>query len=139
MTQKQLKIPEIGETLRHVGKLLRIETIPIEPQIDYIFEDDEYRMELRRCGVVLKTFGSFADGYMQSAIVEMVKYAESENIGKDSEVELVVVKVATQYRMMPTYQENFYADGYTDFRTLEHGSRRDLPDPVESVIWSSKD
>ena len=140
MSEKQLKIPEVGEYLRHVGRLVKIENskpLPPPPD-DYIFEETEYKMFMKRNGEILKGFGAFMDEAKDDAIKEMTDYAKSHNITKDSEVELVVVEERIQYRMRPTHRRNFYAEAYTDFEVIDTGSRRGLPEPKLKVIWSSK-
>ena len=50
----------------------------------------------------------------------------------------VVVKVVSQIRARPMDKENIYDKIFFDFKPLEWGCLHDLPDPVETVIWSSK-
>jgi len=62
----KLKIPAIGEYVRHVGKLIRIEDEIPQPQPiskDYIFEEIDARIEVKLGDTVLKTIGAYSDFY----------------------------------------------------------------------------
>ena len=141
---KELKMPAIGEYERHVGKLLAVETIPPPPpEKEYIFEEISAKCQLLFKGYLIKTLFENNDFYgletsIKSAIEEAKTYMQQFGITKDSELEIVVIKVVEQCRKRPTNTENFYADGYRDFRAPEWGCKRDLPEPIETIVWSSK-
>lgn len=145
MSEKQLKIPEVGEFLRGVGVLVKIEDgepVPPPPK-DYIFEDITARCEMRLNGEVIQEIETLNDHYgletsVKTAIEEMKNYAKRRGITDKSDVEVVVVRVASQHRMMPKNRESYYASGYMDFESLRYGSCRDLPEDVETVVWTSK-
>ena len=126
--------------------MLSIETInpsPPPPDKDYIFERVEANCELRFKGEVLKEMAGFNDFYgegsaVKTAIEEMKAYAKKRGIDSDSELEVVVVKVTSQFRAKPTDGENFYAKEFFNFRSLDIYTHRGLPEPVETVVWSSK-
>ena len=144
MSEKQLKIPEVGEFLRGVGVLVKIEDgKPVPPPKDYIFEDITARCEMRLNGEVIKEIETLNDHYgletsVKTAIEEMKDYAKRRGITDKSDVEIVVVRVAEQTRMRPKNRESYYATGYMDFESLRYGSHRNLPEDVETVVWSSK-
>jgi hypothetical protein len=143
-----LKIPQVGEYIRNVGKLIKVEDelpAPPPPTKDYIFEDIEAKCELylKSNGELLDKLGTINDFYgretsVTTAIEEMKEYAKKRNITKDSELEVRVTKVVSLTRMKPINQEAFYAKGYRDFQSREWGSKYQLPDPVETIVWSSK-
>lgn len=141
------RLPIEGEFVRHVGRLIKIQEIPPEPQPppvkDYIFEEIEARCEIRLNGETIKDIQTLNDFYglgtgIKSAIEEMKEYAEERSIGPESDIEVVVVRVERQFRAKPTSKENFYDKNFFDFKSLEYGSSFDLPDDVETVAWSSK-
>ena len=144
----QPRLPKIGEFVRHHGKLVAIETIPPPPmpppKKDYIFENVFARCEIRLNGETIRDLQTLNDFYgletsVKKAIDGMKKYAQSRNIGPGSDVEVVVVKVVSQIRTRPLDTENIYNRVFFDFRFLDHGCEANLPDPVETVVWSSKD
>jgi len=144
---KGSKIPQIGEYLRNIGKLVAIEeVVPPPPKIetDYIFEEVEARCELKLNGEVLKHISTLNDFYgletsVETAIKEMKEYAENRNINKDSDVEVVVIKRVYQIRKRALNRENFWSDEYVDFEAIEHRADRDLPEPIETIVWSSRE
>lgn len=141
------RLPEIGEFVRHHGRLLAIEDVtpepPPQPVLDYIFEEISARGELRRLGKVVKEIETLNDFYgletsVRECIREMQEYAKAEAIGPDSEVEVVVVRVVSCYRARPKPSANFYDESFRDFAALDHGSKWTVPDDVETVAWSTK-
>jgi len=141
------RLPIDGEFVRHVGRLVKIQEIPPKPQPppvkDYIFEDIEAKCEIRLNGETIKGIQTLNDSYglktgINTAIKEMKEYAKERNIGPKSDIEVVVVKVTKQFRARPINKENFYDKIFFDFKQLEYGSQHDLPDPVEIIVWSSK-
>ncbi len=143
------KIPAIGEYVRNIGTLVAIETIPpkpVPPETDYIFEEIDARCDLQFSngdGVIkhIQTLNDFygLESSVRNAIKEMKEYAKSHKITKDSDLEVVVVKVVTQYRKRPVGKEEFWEKIYADFQPLDnYKSRHDLPAPTETVVWSSK-
>ena len=142
----KLRIPQVGEYERNIGKLIAVETVkppPPETFQEYIFETIESRCELRFNGEVIKTLQTLNDFYgigtgEITAIEEMKQYAINKNITDKSELEVVVVRVISQTRLRPVNRENLAAKGYTDFEYLPYGCKRGLPDDIETVAWSSK-
>jgi hypothetical protein len=136
------RLPEVGEYVRHHGTLVAIEEIPPPPQPppqrDYIFEAITAECQLRLNGEVVKEIQEYNDFYglntsVESSIKEMKAFAAKKSIGPDSELEVVVIKVETQFRARPKETENFYDKTFFDFKYS-----RGLPDPKRTVIWSSK-
>lgn len=78
-----LIIPKIGDYLRGSGRLIKVEVIPpkpVEPRVDYIFEDIESRCELRHHGKSIKHIETLSDFYgigtgEKTAIENMEHYA----------------------------------------------------------------
>ena len=142
----KLKIPVVGEYVRNTGKLIRIDTItppPPETYYEYIFEDINARGELRLNGEKLDELCHINDFYglgtsVTTAIEEMKAYAEKRKITSKSELEVVVIKITEQTRMKPLNRENYSAKGFRDFDYIEYGSKRDLPEDKEEIVWSSK-
>ena len=144
---KELKIPKVGEFVRHIGKLVSIEEIPPPPppklSKDYIFEEIEAQCELRLNGEVIKHIATLSDFYgqgtsVESAIEEMKEYASKRNITKDSDVEVVVIRRVYQTRKRPNTRSNFYSKEYFDFDNIEHEATSNLIEPIETIVWSSK-
>jgi len=145
---KDLKIPQVGEFVRHIGKLVVIETVqpppPPKPEKDYIFEEIEARCELRLNGEIIKHLETLNDFYglgtsVESAIKAMKEYADKRHINKNSDVEVVVMRRVYQVRKRPITRRNFYSDEYFDFEAIERGATLNLPKPVETVVWTSKE
>lgn len=144
--EKELKLPMVGEFVRHVGKLIKVEDVilpPPQPERDYIFEEIEAVCELVYKGETIKSLGTYNDFYgigtsVQNAIKEMKDYASERQIGQNSELEVRVTQVVSQTRMIPTGRYNVYAEGYSDFQSKPSGSKANLPEPIETIVWSSK-
>lgn len=142
----KLRTPKIGEFVRHLGKLVAIEKVsPPPPKIetDFIFEEVEARCELRLDGEVLKHLGTLSDFYgletsVETAIKEMNEYASKRNITKDFNIEVVVIRRTYQIRKRPIARYNIYSKKYYDFEPIEHGATYNLPEPIETIVWSSK-
>jgi hypothetical protein len=133
--------PAVGDYIRPIGKLVAIEDVtpPVERVIDYIFESVSARCELRFRGEVVKDIQTLSDFYgegtgVATAIKEMEKYAADKKIGPASEIEVVVVRVSGQCRMRPTTGGKYQPL----FSPIDYGCLRDLPNPVETIVWSSK-
>lgn len=132
---------KIGEYVRHIGKLITTEDVtpPVVTVTDYIFESVSARCELRFRREVVNNIQTLSDFYgegtgVATAIKEMQEYVTNKQIGPNSDLEVVVVRVAEQCRMRP----NPTKFSREPFRSIDYGSRRDLPEPVETVVWSSK-
>jgi hypothetical protein len=144
--EKELRLPMIGEFVRHVGKLVKIEDIilpPPQPERDYIFEEIEAVCELLYKGETIKSLGTYNDFYgigtsVQNAIKEMKDYASERQIGKNSELEVRVTQVVSQTRMKPNGKYNVYAKEFSDFEYKSFGSKANLPEPIKTIVWSSK-
>lgn len=143
----ELKMPQIGDYIRNVGKLIRIETIPPEPQepiVDYIFEEISAKIELRASWGKIDDITCLNDFYglessIQTAIKEAKEYCSERHITKDSELEVVVIKEVEQFRKRPTGKLEFWNKEYMDFEHLDgYKSTHDLPEKTETIIWSSK-
>jgi hypothetical protein len=94
--------------------------------------------------VVLDVLGEYTDFYgyetcMKNAVEDMLKYITENKITPSSEVEVRITRIASRHRARPIWRENFYAEGYTEFQALNYGSKRDIPDDQETVVWSSRE
>lgn len=144
---KQLKIPEVGEYLRGTGTLIKIEKIQRSPEsfveYEYIFERITATGEMRRKGKTIQTFSTFWDHYglntsVEQCIDDMKHFAEDEDINKNSEVELVVIKTTTHRRFVPVPRYNFYSPQHISFDTIVIGYRANLPPEKSEIVWSSR-
>lgn len=145
MSKNEPRLPIVGEFVRHHGTLIAIEEVPPlpqpPPQTDYIFEEIEARCEMRLSGEVIKEIQTLNDFYglgtsVEVAIKEMKDYADKRDLDFESDLEVVVVKVVTQFRATPLKEDNFYDKTFFDFRGSIN--RSNLPNPVETIVWSSK-
>lgn len=143
----QPRIPTVGEYVRQVGTLIEIQEIVPDPAppppVDYIFEETYARIKLMLGGETIKDIEELNEFYgkgtaTREALKEAKEYCASRSITSKSELEVVVIEVITQYRARPTNIENFYDKRFVDFARLPFGTHRDLPDPIEKVVWSSK-
>lgn len=134
-----LRIPEIGETIRLVGRLVEIQDVAPPPppkELDYIFVETTATVQIRANGIKITdecTLNDFYGSAVDSAIKDAEKLAAQFGPG----VEIVVIRNERYYRARPTGRENFYAKGTVEFERLKHGCRRDLPDDTHEVVWSS--
>jgi len=142
------RLPKPGEFVRHIGRLIKVETVapppPPKPVEDYIFEDVDAVCEMRLNGETIKIIQTLTDFYglgtgVETAIKDMREYSEEKGLGPDIEVEIVVVRVVSQCRFRPLDRENVYDKNYVDFKARDYGSEWDVPDPVKTIVWSSKD
>ena len=142
------RLPEIGEYVRGQGTLVAVQDIiPIPPPVDrdYIFEEIGARVELRLGAEWLQTICTLWDAYgletsVKAAIGEAQRYTSERKIGPGSDLEVVVIKIVEQARKRPEKNgKNFYDLTFFSFKSLEVGSKANLPDPVETVVWSSKE
>jgi len=146
MTEKtDSRLPDEGEYVRGVGTVVSLETYrpePPPPECVYVFEQIEARKELRHNGEVIQCLETLWDFYgletsVEAAIKEMKDYAAQKGIGPKSDLEAVVVKIVSQQcATAEPRKQNFYDStfvGFEDRRPLPN-----LPEPVESVVWSSR-
>lgn len=137
------RLPVEGEYVRTCGKLVAIEDVtPKEIVLDYIFEEESARLEGRINGKTVKVYSTFNDYYGEGTCVDSaIKEAKQQEawLG-ESNLEFVVVKIISQVRKRPSrgVRENFYDREYRAMETLNNGCRWNLPDDVETVVWSSK-
>jgi hypothetical protein len=143
--EKILKIPAIGEFVRHAGKLIKVEVIlppPPKPYTEYVFEEISARVELRLGDEVIDKIGTLNDFYglntsVETAIEDAQKYTTKRNLTDKSELEVVVVKITEQVRKKKLDRECFFSNSYYDF---EYTGKYypDDPKPIEEVVWSSR-
>lgn len=145
--EKESRMPEIGEYVRGQGTLVEIQDIiPPPPPInkDYIFEEITASVELRLGDEVLNKIYNLWDAYgkgnsVKNAIEKGQEYASKKKIDTKSDLEVVVIKIVEQIRKRPNkFQKNFYDETFYLFDSLETGSKWNLPDPVRTVVWSSR-
>ncbi len=143
----QLRLPNIGEFVRNVGTLIKVDEIqPPPPQIvkEYIFEEISARVEIRFNGEQIKYLETLNDFYglgtsIESAIEDAKGYATSYKINADNDLEIVVIKIVSQYRAKQNGRESIYQKEFYNFSSLDtYDRQRDLPEPIETVVWSTK-
>lgn len=145
-SEKFARLPKVGEYVKRVGKLIAIEDPPPlpPPPKEYVFEERTARCELRRNGKCIDKIQTLNDFYgigtgEKEAIEDMRTYVIEEKIGPDSELEVVVIRVLEQVRMRPvSSRTNCYDGEFCGFEHLSYGSKRDLPEPVETIVWTSR-
>ncbi len=154
MSEKNLRYPEVGQFIKHIGKLIKVDVINPPPPPSYeefIFEEISAKIEVKRFGKLIEGLGEYSDWYgledsVKSAIEEAKEYCVENQIGKDSELEVVVTRVATYVRKSPTNKAEFWSregyddnKGWMDFKPCDNYRYcRDVPEPIETVVWSSK-
>lgn len=133
--------PAVGEFVRHVGRLVSIEDVtpPVVIVRDYIFEQISAKCEVRLGTEIIKYIQTLSDWYgegtaVATAITEMKEYAIAREIGPTHPLEIVVIRIAQQARMRPNPAEH----SREPFRQIEYDYLRGLPEPTETVVWSSK-
>lgn len=144
MPEAELQLPHSGVFVRGHGTVVEKRTVPPKPQPPpeeiYIFEEIEARCELLHNGKSLKYIQTLNDFYgletsVKTAINEMKEFANTEGIGPNSDLQVVVVRIVHQFAAKPTDKENFYDRRFPDFYRTECD---DLSEDVETVVWSSR-
>ena len=135
---KQLRIPEVGEFVRHCGTLVAIEEIPPPPppppKKSFVFESTTYSIVVRIAGQKIAEGPQFCVGVqLDSAIDEATKIAKRY----DYQADVVVVEVVSRYRCEATETENIYNRGMPHF-AIEAFPHRGMPKDVVRDVWSSK-
>lgn len=146
-TEKRPREPKIGEFVRGVGKLIAIQDRtpppPPVPVKDHIFEEITARTELWLGDELLKEMGTLWDFHgletsVKTATKEAKEYAAKRHIRPKSELEIRVIRIASQMRKHPKGRESFYDKQFIEFEAASHGCRYDLPEDVETLAWSSR-
>lgn len=133
------RIPEVGEFVRGLGKLVAIQEFPpVAPPSDYIFEETECRIESYANGKFIQAFGTFHEHFgegtaFSNAMADCKKLQKQYGPG----IEFRIVKKTWQTRERTTHVPNYYQNDVMNFAKLEYGSGRDLPQDREEVVWSS--
>jgi hypothetical protein len=138
----------VGQYVKRVGKLVRIEKItpkPLPYTLDFIFEERLARVELRRNGKVIRDERTYGDYYgegtgEESAIEAATEMANEQEITKESEVELVVVRVVSQcrcnYNQNKAAEPKIFMGPYFEAKSI--GAKYDVAEDVETDVWSTK-
>jgi hypothetical protein len=143
---KKPRLPEIGEWVKMQGTLVRIDIVPPPsqppPETVYIFEREDARIDLLLKGKVLKQLVEYNEFYGQgtavkSCIEEAKEFCRVNNIGPDSDIEVVVMRETDLIgrKVDEGKQPTCYAPGIVPFKNetfYAHGSRR------EEVVWTSR-
>ena len=141
-TSQPVRLPKEGEYVRMYGRLIAIEDVtPKDIILDYIFETTEARIEGWINGKLVKNFGVFNNFYGEGTCVDhAVKHARElmKEYG-ESNLEFVVIEITKRVRMRPDPSEraNLYAKEFRAMHSLQCGSRWNLPDEKEEVVWRS--
>jgi hypothetical protein len=144
--------PIVGEFVRGIGTLVEIQEVPPPPppppRIDYVFETRCARTELRVKGRLIKELQTLNDHYglgtgLETSIEEAKAKIADYGATPDSDIELVVIEVRERYRkrLGDNRDPNFYDRSFVRLEDLAGGiweSRKDLPEPVETLVWTSK-
>ena len=135
---KQLRIPEIGEFVRHCGTLVAIEEVPPPPppppKKSFVFESTTYSIVVRIAGQEIAKGPEYVVGAdMDCAIKDATKIAERY----DYQADVVVVETVARYRCEATDSESIYQKGMPVF-AIEAFPYRDMPNNVVRDVWSSK-
>ena len=136
---KPLRVPEVGEFVRHIGTLIGIEEVPPPPPppptLSYIFESKTYGIDIRVAGKIIANGPSFIPGVELPFVIN-----EATRIAKeyDYEADVVIVEYTERRRHHAQHaMENIYQPGTVDFSS-EPNSQRGMPNDTETVVWSSK-
>lgn len=135
---------EVGQYVKRIGKIIRIDDVTPTPPpkvLEFVFEERHARIELRRKDKVLQDMGTYSDFYgegtgEQEAIEHAAETAQEMEITKDSEVEMVVVRLVSQCRYKHLRRVRFSHE--PPFDRLDVGCARDLADDVVTDVWSSR-
>lgn len=144
------RIPGVGDFVRGVGRLVAVQVIPPPPapppETDYIFEEITARVELRRQGKRLNSLGTFNDFYgletsVSEAIKEAMAWCANNAVGPNSELEVVVLRIAAQrrFRLDAEKSDNFYDRRFKSFQNLDRGDTLGVPEPEETLAWTSRE
>lgn len=138
------RLPEVGEFVKGVGRLVGVEIIPPPPQppptTAFIFEEYGARVDLGRNGKKLDTligldYSGSPDGAVAEARAFASRWCRDNDVTATSEV---VVIVPAPRRFAEVHgRENFYAREFSAFEALAR-STSGLPDPVETAVWTSR-
>jgi hypothetical protein len=153
---KEPRLPSVGEFVRGVGTLTEVVVVPPPPQPPprtlYAFESTNAQMRVLLHGKVLTEGPSRNDFYGKETSVETVikeakKYCTANKITAASDIEVIAVRIVeTELRMLRRYVDaytkaNFYDEtflAFDDERPDCLPSEWRNPQPVETVVWSSK-
>jgi hypothetical protein len=145
--EDKMNLPLIGEYLRGIGRLVSREAIQPPPQPppteDFIFEEITARCELRLNGHRLVELQELNDYYglgmgKVQAIKDMETYIAEEHITANSDLEVVVIEVKQYFRARPKNWEDRINKGFHQFEPLDTGSKWNVPETIETIVWSSK-
>ena len=140
-------MPLVNEYIRGLGRLVAIQEVPVlpvKPVVDYIFEEVTAEMQMMVNGIKVDDLGTLWDhGGLEdsvvSAIEEAKRFVKAYKLTRKSDAEIIVVRVVTQTRKRPNREcENLYDKTVQHFEHLTTGSHWNVPDPVRTVVWSSK-
>lgn len=135
-----LRIPEVGEYVRTLGRLVKVEEIPQPTLVDYIFEEVSATVRSLAGGRPLNEHGSFNEYYGEGTAVEAaIKEARRLHSHYGRSLTFIVERRTEQTRKrLPEYpSECIRAKGIANFVSTDWASQRDLPDPVVEIVWSS--
>lgn len=143
MTEKpEARVPEIGDYVRTKGRLVKIEDVTPPPPaqvLDYIFEAVTAKVRAFANNNEIAGFSEFNDFYGENSCVDHA-IAEARKVAETygPAIDVRVYKIVSQTRMRPQNDRSLYDRQFADFQFLSSGWARNLPEPVETVVWSSK-
>lgn len=142
------RIPEIGEYVRGIGTLIRKDNVEPKPtpppEHEWVFEEVTAEVELLVCDVKVTSYCVFCDGGELNSSIDTAKHeakkvAVNLKVKADGETEIRVVRIVEHCRKQPSdLMPNYYQKDVLNFDPLKWGCKRDMPDPVRTVVWSTR-
>jgi len=136
------RMPEIGENVRLVGRLIRVETPPpIQPEDEYIFEGTSAAVKVLLNGREITDGGSFNDFYgdaVATAIKEAKQFCKDNGITKTSDLEVIVIKEKTFRRYHRSRDTTPYTYDKRFIRFDRTGTLQGIQEDHDEPVWSSK-
>lgn len=135
------KTPEVGQYLRHAGRVLEINDVtppPPKKDIEYIVEDTSAKLDLMINGNPIKCYGVFNNHYGEGTCVdEAIKEAKDilRSLG-NTDAEMVVTKI-TDIRKMKIFDyvnDDLYNRGFLKLMPKDSF----MVSSTEELVWSSK-
>lgn len=143
-----LKIPVVGEYVRGLGKVIAITFNERDGGTDYIFEEVTAAWAICLKGTVIHDCNTLWDfsgrlSSVASAAEEAAAWLKRMDLKPGDANHVRVEMTRKLYRKRPktdnqdAYCYNSCDREYRDFKALSTGSRWDLPDEQEHIVWDS--
>jgi hypothetical protein len=128
---------QLGDYVPQIGNLVRIDDVtPPAPAklLDYVFEVVNYQGHVHFSGGRLSDLSGWTQSGKENALGDCRAFCARHKINRNSELEVVCIEKKSYVRMRPTKVRDYGPQ----FDALDFGSKRDVPEETETVIWSSK-